>query len=333
MTTAIESDVTELDGTVDSVAERLIKRSNPPEERPQEPQDEADEPLVPEDDDPEYDVEAEDDVEEQDDPDAEDDDGQDEEPEDTQKFTVKVDGEEVEATLEDLKRSFAGQGYIQKRMQEVASVRKEAETVYTALNEERAQLAQVLQAYTQHLDAGLPTPPSKDLLATDPIGYLEQEVAYREAVEKRQSLQEQQQALLAEQSQRDSQAFQAYLRSQAEDLTARIPDILDAKKAPVIMRKLGEAGQAYGYNAAELKQLVDARAINVLYDASRWRELQASKGKIREKVEQSRTVKPGARREVSAGKTEVQKLRSRMKASGRVDDVAALLIAKATAKR
>jgi hypothetical protein len=262
------------------------------------------------------------------DDDADDDEGGHvEEPQKT--YRVKVDGAEVEATLEDLTRSYAGQGYIQKRMQEVAAVRREAEAVYTALNEERAQLAQALATYQQQIAAvGLPQPPSKELLATDPIGYLEQEVAYRDAVEQQQAVQQQQQALLAQQAEQNQRAHQAYLATQAQELVQRIPEFGDATKAAKIAGKLAEAGEAYGYSADDLKQVSDARALNVLYDAMRYRQLIAQKGQIAQKTQDARPfVKPGAKRTDGDGKRAArQTARAQMKNTGSVDDVANFLL-------
>jgi hypothetical protein len=254
------------------------------------------------------------------------DDGQSQEPEKT--YRVKVDGQEVEATLADLQRSYAGQGYIQKRMSEVAAVRKEAEAVFTALNEERAQLAQVLNAYQQQMAVvGLPQPPSRDLLATDPIGYLEAEVAYREAVEQQQIVQRQHAAVLAQQAEQNSRAHQAYLASQAQELVQRIPEFGDAKTAAKIAEQLAQAGTAYGYSPSDLMAVSDARALAVLHDAAKYRQLMGQKDKIAEKVQGARPfVKPGAKRTEGDGKRAArQTARTRMQSSGKVDDVAAFL--------
>lgn len=249
----------------------------------------------------------------------------------SQKFKVKVDGQELEVTLDDLKRSFAGQGYIQKRMQEVAAVRKEAEAVYNALNEERAQLAQALAVYQQQLSAaGNPQPPSKDLLKTDPIRYLEEEAAYREQMEQRQALSQQQAILMQQQSEQQKRAYAAYLAEQAQLLTQRIPEFADAKKAGELKRALIETGaQHYGFSPEELQAVSDARHVQVLHDAMRYRQLMAGKERVQEKVAQVNrpVVRPGAKRTEASGKTiEANKARARMKSTGSVDDVAAFLL-------
>lgn len=265
----------------------------------------------------------------EDDVEAADEDDGDEEPQ-SDRFRVKVDGEEVEVTLDDLKRSYAGQGYIQKRMQEVAGLRKEAETVYTALNEERAQLAQALAAYQQQLGSSEPQKPSKELMDRDPIAYFEQMEAYREAVEQRTQLQQQQAALTAQQRQIQQRATQAYLAEQAQILASRIPEFGDAKKAAELKRSLVETGTTYGYSAEELQAIQDARAVQVLHDAMKYRQMMSGKQEVAKKVAQARPViKPGAvRGERDGKKAREQKVRARMKQTGSPDDVAAFLISK-----
>lgn len=247
------------------------------------------------------------------------------------KFRVKVDGQELEVTLDDLKRSFAGQGYIQKRMQETAVVRKETEATYHALNEERAQLAQALSIMQQQLANNSPAqPPSRELLKTDPIRYLEEEAAYRENMEKAQNLSQHQAALMQQQSEHQARAYNAYLAEQADLLTQRIPDFSDAKKAGDLKAKLIETGsQVYGFTPDELNAVSDARHVQVLHDAMRYRQLMAGKERVQEKVAQVNRpmVRPGAKRAETDGKKVVdQKIRTRMKSTGSVDDVAAFLL-------
>lgn len=247
------------------------------------------------------------------------------------RIRVKVDGDEVEVTLDDLKRSYAGQGYIQKRMAEVAAVRKEAEAVYQALNDDRAQLAQVLSAYQQQvMAAGQPQKPAKELRHRDPVAYFEQMEDYREAMERQQTLQAQQAALTQQQQAIEQRALQAYLAEQAQLLAQRIPDFADAKKAGDLKRELVKVGAEYGYSAEELGAVRDARAVQVLHDAMRYRQLMAGKERVAEKVAQARpVVRPGAARvETDGRKAKAEKARARMRSSGSVDDVAAFLLAK-----
>ena len=318
-------------GDIDSVANSLLlpqeeDQTDPADDAAQaDPDEEANDAADEADD--QDDEDGGDDAADDEDETADEDDGR----ETSQKFKVKVDGQELEVTLDDLKRSFAGQGYIQKRMQEVAAVRKEAETVYTALNQERAQLAQALAMYQQQLDAaGSMQPPSRELLKTDPIRYLEEEAAYREGMEQRQALAQQQAYLMQQQSEQQARAYRAYLAEQAQVLTERIPEFADAKKAGELKNKLIETGSRfYGFTPEELNAVSDARHVQVLHDAMRYRQLMAGKERVQEKVAQVNrpVVRPGTRRPETTGKqVEAKKAKARMKSTGSVDDVAAFLL-------
>ena len=95
---------------------------------------------------PEEEFDGEDDLPEEDESDEETDNSEDDEDtenavQEGQKFTVKVDGQEVAVTLDELKQGYSGQKYVQRGMQEAAMQRKQAEEVYNALLNERQHIA------------------------------------------------------------------------------------------------------------------------------------------------------------------------------------------------
>ena len=63
-------------------------------------------------------------------------------------YDVKVDGEFQKWTLSQLQQSAAGQGYLNKRMQETASIRKQAEDAYQQVQKQRSELDTKLREYT-----------------------------------------------------------------------------------------------------------------------------------------------------------------------------------------
>ena len=99
-------------------------------------------------------------------------------------FDVTIDGKQERWTLSQLKQSAAGQGYIQQKMRENAEAAKQVQAEVQQLEAAKAQLAQqqeaVLNMYNQMQqgDFTQPTPPSKELLESDPIGYMQQKEAY-----------------------------------------------------------------------------------------------------------------------------------------------------------
>jgi len=245
-------------------------------------------------------------------------------------FLVKVDGQEVECTLDDLKRDFSGQKYIQQRMQEVASLKKQGEQVHAELQQEREQLKKAMETYQNQLAETDVQKPDISLAETDPIAWSIENAKYQDAQEKKRTLAEQSHKLQAEQSRQNENAMKVYLAQQATELTKHIPEFDKQETAVPLRGKLVNAGSEYGFTEQEIAQIVDSRAIRVLNDARKWQEYQNSSGKIAEKVSKARplTVKPGAKQVSTSGKAKaVKDATARLRQSGSVDDAASWLLA------
>ena len=315
--------VIDKDGTIDSVAMSLISNPEPAEEAADlgtEAIEDSEEALDETDtyDSDETDEEVEDEDEEQDQEVA----GQEE------LYTVKVDGQEVEVSLSDLKQSYSGQAYIQRGMQDAAAQKKQAEQVYQALLQEREQMSALLNQLQSGEMRTAPKPPNKDLLKTDPIGYMEQKAAYDDAKAEFDN----QQAAIAQaqyqQAQQMQYAQEVNLQQEMGKLAQVIPDFADPDKGGRLKEDLVSYGTRLGYSAAELGGVTDHRAIVVLHKAMLFDKLQASKGKAVEKASNARpVVKPGAKK---SSRTTSQKrakdVQARMKKTGSVDDVASFLL-------
>jgi hypothetical protein len=322
--TSTDEIVIDNDGTVDSVANTLI--SNP------QPEDEAadlEEPEAIEDseealEDPETDEsdETDEEVEDQDEEQDHEEAGQEE------LYAVKVDGEEREVTLNDLKQSYSGQAYIQKGMQDAAAQKKQAEEVYHALLQEREQMSQLLNQLQSGEMLKAPVPPDSELVKTDPIGYMEQKAAYDAA---KIDFDNQQQVIAeaqTQQAQRMQFAQQANLQQEMGKLAQVIPEFADPEKGGKLKEDLVNYGTRLGYSEAELGGVTDHRAIVVLHKAKLWDDLQGSKGKAKQKVSNARpVVKPGAKKSSRAtSQKRAQEVQARMKKTGNVDDIAAFLL-------
>jgi len=259
-------------------------------------------------------------VEEEDDEDAEE--AEDSEPE---LYTVKVDGKEEQVSLEDLKRGFSGQKYVQKGMQEAAAQRKQAEEVYAALLQERQMVAQAIQ----QVQNGLPTPPqepSREMFESDPIGYMEAKLKFDED----SKLYGEQMGKLQEIAQQQTQAQQiaqrAYLEREMETLKQIVPEFADPEQAPKVRDRLMTMGQeVYGYGAEEISAVMDHRAIRVLNDALKYQELMSGKAEKTTKPKNRRVVKAGAKKTSSKSQAQRQ-TRQKLKQSGSIDDALNLIL-------
>lgn len=330
MENATATQQVEFDGTIESAVDLLIE----PERIDTDISDEAE--------DADYEDVEQDDVDDlsEDDEDvedvAEDDSDYEDEDEDTessddeseQTFTVKVDGTEKSVTLDELKRGYSGQQYVQKGMQEAASAKKEAEAVYNALIAERQQVAQLYQQLQSGQVAQAPQPPSRELFDSDPIGYMEAKLQYDDAVQAYQ----QQQANFVQMQQQNSQAQQAamnaYLQQELKSLQQKIPELADPKSAAKVRDKLVETGSQYGFSTEEIAGIVDSRAVHVLRDAMKYREIMAGKKEADKKAnpakKRTRPVKAGVKRTENRG-SQAQKQVAKLKRTGSIDDAVSLI--------
>jgi hypothetical protein len=212
-------------------------------------------------------------------------------------FSVKVDGEATEVSMNDLTRSYSGQAYIQKGMQETAEGRKQFQTDMAAFQADQQRFAEAVHKLQNDGLKAHPQKPDSKMRETDPIGYMRAKDQYEDDVADYTAQQTQLTETANRSREYQAQQTQADMQKQAARLVELIPEFADPEKATALKSKLVEVGQsAYGYSPDELMGLTDARAVSVLNDAMRWRELQSGTAKAKTTPKPQRSVKPTGRR-------------------------------------
>lgn len=246
--------------------------------------------------------------------------------EDTNLIPVKINGKEERWTLDQLKQSAAGQGYINQKMQENAALEKQYKEQAQALAQQQQQ---VLAMYQQAQQGGLqaPTPPSKELFDQDPIGYMEAKLTYDEAKAAHDQQLYQLQGMHQQQAQQQQAARQAYLAEQAEVLKQYIPEIADPKKGEMLKTEIMDAGIHYGFTPEEMAGVSDARYVRALNDARKYRQLVANKQKSQSKADGVRpVVKAGAKKRPDGQAATRKKAQQRLQKTGSIDDALSLML-------
>jgi hypothetical protein len=242
-------------------------------------------------------------------------------------YDITIDGKPERWTLSQLKQSAAGQGYIQQKMRENAEQSKQIEAA-------KAQLAQqqqaVLNMYNQMQqgDFTQPTPPSKELLESDPIGYMQEKEAYEEAMVEYNAKMQQMQQLQEQQSQASKERQALHRQEQMQLLQQRIPDFADPQKYEKAAQDMLRGGQEYyGVPQEALMSLTDAVEIEILYDAVRYRRMQANRKNVDQKAKKAKPmVKSGAKRVQDGQAATRRKQEAKAMKSGNIADMAELLI-------
>ena len=316
--------------TLEQAAESLLSTSDAPEAQGDNLSEAVDSITEPTGEEIETVAESDDDIEasdeDYDDDQIDDEDLVEVEAEDTTLIPVKVDGKEEMWTLDQLKQSAAGQAAINKRFQEAAEARKQIEQENAALAQQQQQLVQL---YQQAQQGGLqaPTPPSRELFESDPIGYMEEKLKYDEAKAGYDQNLYHMQQVQQQTVQQQQQAHQSYLQEQAEILRQHIPEIADPERGEKLKGDLMQVGMDYGFTAEEMAQVSDARYVRALNDARKYRALVSKRKQAQQKGEKARpVVRAGAKKTSDGQAVTRKKAQSRLQKTGSINDALGLIL-------
>ena len=252
------------------------------------------------------------------------DDGEEYDEEPPEVYTVKVDGQDVEVTLEELQSGYSRQQAYTKRSMELAEQRK-------AFEAEQAETRQIRDAYAQQLDqlaaqiqqTTQQEPDWRALAETmserDLFLY---KAEWDQQKEYQKQVQAEQQRIAAEKSREQEQELRKHLEVQRGEMLSRIPawqddDTRETERKEVITY----AQRRIGFSEEEIANASDARAIELLYKAWRWDTLQdkapAAKKRTRKAPKMAKAGRPKTKREVANRSR--QEARKRFESAGTVD--------------
>ena len=241
-------------------------------------------------------------------------------------FTIKVDGKEVEVTLDELQKGYSRTQDYTRKTQQVAEMRKQTEAELTAIRAEREQYAQVLGALSEQVKtAAEPQIDWDRLYRDDPIEYVRQREVMRENREKAAAIQSEQQRLAEISQQEQMQQLQAHKVKESQALLDAIPTWKDPAKAKAEKTMLIEFGQKMGFTPQELGNIYDHRVVLALRKAALYDQMQAKRQGIKPVTNNGpKPAKPGAAGRVSQMSDSVR-AKQRLAKTGRVDDAASAI--------
>jgi len=241
-------------------------------------------------------------------------------------FTVKVDGKEVEVTLDELQKGYSRTQDYTRKTQQIAEMRKQTEAELQAIRAEREQYAQLLGALSEQVKtAAEPQIDCDRLYQEDPIEYVRQREVMRENREKAAAIQAEQQRLAEIAQKEQMQQLQALKAKESEALLEALPAWKDPAKAKAEKAMLVEFGQKMGFTPQELGNIYDHRVVLALRKAALYDQMQTKRQGIKPVVNNGpRPAKPGAAGRVSQ-MSETARATQRLAKTGRVDDAASAI--------
>ena len=246
---------------------------------------------------------------------------------DEQLYAVKVNGEEKELTLSELK-SLAQQGAdYTKKTQQVAEQRKEVEAQAVAIEQAkqlRDAYAERLQVMEQLLSAPDQNVDLESLKENDPIGYAVAVAEQQQNREKMQAIQAERYRIAEQQQAEQQQYMKQYLAGEAEKLTTVLPEYSDPVKGETLRSDMRKFAKDLGFSDQDLSMVRDHRQVMTLYKAMMYDKLQQSKPSVNKRVNEApKNVRTGNNQE-KVGSDTYKQQSNQLRQSGKIKDAAAL---------
>ena len=240
-----------------------------------------------------------------------------------QTFTVKVDGQEVEVTQEELVNGYSRQQDYTRKTQELSQQRKTIEQQQAELAQRDAIYSQLLPKMEAQLKGELANEPDwENLYNDDPVGYVREKQLWDQKKEKLQAVTAEQQRLQQEALVKQQQQIQQFV----EYGNKRLLEIIPEWQNPEIAAKEKLAIRDYAinnleYSEQEVEQVYDYRALLGLRNA--WlnsKTVEATKKKPTQKAP-ARVARPGT---TNRPKTTapVKKAKQKLAKTGKIQDAA-----------
>lgn len=240
-------------------------------------------------------------------------------------FKVKVGGQELELSEDEL-INYAQQGAdYTKKTQQLAEQRKaleaEAESVMQA-RQLRDAYAERLQAIEQMLQAQDSGEDLDALKEADPIGYAVKVAEIQQQEKQMQAVRAERERIAMEQQAEYRQNMQQYLATQAQELSKVIPEYADPAKGEELRSDLRKFAKSVGFSDQDLANVVDHRQVLTLYKAMQYDKLQAAKPQVTKRVNEApKTLKSGSSQKVT-NQDSLKRSKQQLRQTGKVRDAA-----------
>ena len=180
-------------------------------------------------------------------------------------YRVKVDGEEFEVSLDELRDGYQRQSDYTRKSQSLAEQRKTYEANLQAVQSERQQYSKVLDNISQYQNLEINKLNNIDwasLKEADPMEYMEKRMEFQDAKDKLQQVNVEQQRVQQQQQHEYAEHLQKHVETEAEKLVQALPEYAD----PAVKTQLREyAMKDLGFSKEDVDGITDHRVVMVLY--------------------------------------------------------------------
>jgi hypothetical protein len=239
--------------------------------------------------------------------------------EDSPSYTVKVNGQELDVTLDELRNGYSRDADYRQKTEELSNQRKnfqsESEKQRLDYSQKLNKVNELMSAAQQELNAEKNSVDLEQMYEDDPTEAMRIEHRLRRKQEKLNS------AIAQTQAEQKTQ-FDGFLQEQKKLLETKMPEFTDPVKASSLKATMKSTLNNYGFNDQEVAQVYDHRIVMLVNDAMKYRSLQNSKPNIAKKISKpGRVFSSGVKQGSNEVNLKVRKEKfSRLKKTGSMKD-------------
>lgn len=238
---------------------------------------------------------------------------------------LKVNGQEIEVSLDELKAGYSRDSDYRQKTHSLSQERK-------SLEEQKNSLSQSYETRLKELNDTIATADEfirqqqggqdlQKLFDEDPVAAARLEFQLRQQSEKIEDMKSK--ARAAQQKQ-----YNDFLETQKELAAQRIPEFADPNKADTFKLNMRNTLRDYGFNDQEIGTLADHRFLMVAKDAMNYKSLQNKKPIVQKKIANApKVIKSGvAKQNVSSGREVIRNKINKLRKSGSINDAKSALL-------
>lgn len=246
-----------------------------------------------------------------------------------QTYRVKVQGEEVDVTLDELQKGYSRQADYVRKTQKLAEQRKEVESELSQLQKFSEKSAQYDEGLRQ-IEELLSQPDNQEdlqkLKQTNPQAYAIKLAERSEREQQKAKIQAERAKVQQEQQQLQQQQIQKHLKRETDILNEVLPEMKNPKTKQNIMQEIMKGAKKLNYTNEELSNVYDHRNVLTLLYASRYLALKDSQPEVFKKMKSApKIMKAGVAKATSQTQSDnIKRAKTRLKRSGNVRDASKL---------
>ena len=238
---------------------------------------------------------------------------------------VKVQGQELEVTLDELKASYSRDSDYRQKTHTLGLEKKDLESQKHSLRQSYDTRLSELNDLIATADATVRQQQGSEdlqkLYDEDPTAAARLDYQLRQ--QNRQLEEVRSKAKEAQQSQ-----YNEFLSTQRELAATKIPEFADPNKADTFKLNMRNSLRNYGFNDSEIGQLADHRFLMVAKDAMSYQSLKDRKPIVQKKVANApKVVKAGiAKSGTSSGREAIRQKIGKLKKTGHLNDASSAIL-------